>query len=346
MTTARRGALWLLGAAAVLVAAGSGLACSSLSKAELERRLLTLPKNASLAANGLATATLSLPGHGDGLDVVYAHVPRRSDAATTSSTPVVLVHGTPSSLFTWVDVIHGVDGHAGLAEDHDVYALDVVGHGLTRPDLAPYSFQLCADWVAAFIAGLGRGPVHLVGNSYGGEFAWRAAVDNPELVASLTLIDSSGLRREDDDWLPEEQTMRSLPGARFGYVLNSRERVATALQPHFREPLPADRLEEIFLLCDNADNWRAMVELARDENGDRQEDLARLDVPTLLLWGEQDLAYPPERYARRFAETIPGALAVLVPDCGHYPQEERPAVVIDRLRAFFAETDDRAEDRR
>jgi len=88
------------------------------------------------------------------------------------------------------------------------------------------------------------------------------------------------------------------------------------------------------LVCENGENWRAMVDLARDENGERSADLERLAQPALLLWGERDIAYPPERFGRLFADTIPKARFVLVPDSGHYPQEEQPAFVARALAEF------------
>ncbi|MBK7878693.1 MAG: alpha/beta hydrolase [Planctomycetes bacterium] len=328
-----RSKLLLLGL--VLVGAFAlGVGCSSMNKPTLETRLLALEKNALLRGPGLATLEADVVLAGERRRVEY----RFHHAGVKEKPVLVLVHGTPSSLCTWTELIHGAPGVDGLARDFDVYALDNLGHATTRTELDAYSFQACADWVSGFLDALDLRDVTLVGQSYGGEFAWRAALDRPDRVARVVLMNSSGIARRDGEWLPEEVKMREWSIARYGWLLNSRSRIAEAVQPHFAEPVPAERLEEYYLVCCNADNWSAMIDLARDENGTRSADLARLDRPVLLLWGARDIAYRPERFAAEFARLLPRAELVLVPDAGHYPHEERPADVVRELRAFVART--------
>jgi len=206
---------------------------------------------------------------------------------------------------------------------------------MARGDLGPYSFDRCARFVSAALRGLGLRQVHLVGSSYGGEFAWRAALDEPELVRSLVIIDSSGIARRPGDFLPEEQEMRDNSLARWGYLINSRERITRALEPHF-DGIPPGRVEEFFLVCQNAHNWRAMIELARDENGTREGELSRIEAPTLVLWGQDDVAYAPDYYASRFAGEVPRAELRVLERTGHYPHEQHPAEVVRILEDFFA----------
>lgn len=326
--------LTLLGSATALLLAG---ACSSLPKSKLEQRLRGLDKNAAL---GELQRKPFIADLGDGpqeLELVYHHA---AAADPQDSAPVVLIHGTPSTLFSWTELIYGATdgpeqtGFAGLAATREVYAIEVIGHGLAPDNPSPNSFERCARFVAAALRELQLEPVHLVGSSYGGEFAWRAALNEPELIASLTLIDSSGIQRRQQDWLSEEIVMRDNSLAKIGWVLNSRERIESALAPHFRV-LPPDRVEEFFLVCENADNWKAMVDLARDENGEREAELGELEPRTLVLWGAEDLAYPLEVYGQRFASVIPRAKLVALPDCGHYPHEERPVEVVRVLSDFF-----------
>ncbi|TAJ19073.1 MAG: alpha/beta hydrolase, partial [Planctomycetota bacterium] len=230
--------------------------------------------------------------------------------------------------------IYGVDGEPSPVGDGEIYLLEVAGHGVARADLRAASFQDCADHVRGFLAALDLTGVTLVGHSYGGEFAWRAALDAPDRVARLVLIDSSGYQRPADAWLPEEHKLREWPGAQYGYLLNSRERLRPALQLHFDAPISADQLEEMYLCCDNAANWRAMTALCRDENGTREHELAALAQPTLLVWGERDVAYPVERVARRFERDIPDARLVVIAGAGHYPHEEHSGAVRRALREF------------
>jgi 2-hydroxy-6-oxonona-2,4-dienedioate hydrolase len=333
---------------AVLLLVASGLlfvSCSPLDvfdvgKAEIESRLLALDKNAGARALGIErkSVAMSLGGERREVEVRYLRIAATAPGGA-SAPPLILVHGTPATLFTFSDVLFGGPGFASLPArlpDRDIYALEVIGHGIATAEAPPHDFARCAEFVAGFAEHVGSPRVDLAGNSYGGEFCLRVALDRPELVRRLVLLDSSGAHREDAEFLPEEVAMREHPLADLGWLANSRENVRGALQPHFRDPVDDDRVEEVFLVCENAVNWRAMIALARDENGTREPDLPRLEVETLVLWGDRDVAYPVDRFARRIAFAIPDARLEIIEDCGHYPQEERPERVIEALARFLA----------
>lgn len=324
----RRGLLTLSLVLVPSAAALAAIGCRGMDKTEIEARLLALPKNAPVAGLGLSRSALSLEIDG---------VTRELELVRygTGTPRVVLVHGTPGSLFTWSELVFGRDGEPGLADDMGVLALDVVGHGIQPDALDPLTFQRCADYLGAALEALDLRDVCLVGHSYGGEFVWRAALDHPERVREVVLIDSAGYPRRDDEWLPEEVKLREWSVARWGWLLNSRERVRTALQPHFAEPVSDERLEEMYLCCNHRGNWRGIVQLARDENGTRAGELTGLRQRTLLIWGERDLAYGVERFARQFERDVPNARLEVVAGAGHYPHEERPAEVARLLREFL-----------
>jgi len=323
----------MAGLATLVLSLTFAQSCTSLEKDKLERRLLDLAKNAPVRASGLETteASILLQGKPTQARLTWHHAGRRGRPV------LVLVHGTPSSSFTWTELVHGGLGIDGLARDFEVFALEVLGHATTRTELDSYSFQACADWVSGFLDTLDLRDVTLVGQSYGGEFAWRAALDRPQRVSRVVLMNSSGIARRDDEWLPEEIKLREWKLARWGWLLNSRARIAVAVQPHFSAPVPVERLEEYYLVCSNADNWSAMVDLARDENGTRATELPRLQQPVLLLWGARDIAYPPQRFAQEFASRLPRAELVLV-EAGHYPHEEAPGEVAREIRDFIERT--------
>jgi pimeloyl-ACP methyl ester carboxylesterase len=329
----RLGLLTLLGAF-LLLTLGSG-ACRSLPKQDLAEQLAALGKNARMGPLSRLAFTADLGQGPRAFELVYQLTKAEQPG---DRTPVVLVHSTPSSLFTWTEIIHGTERPVtlGLSSLRDVYAMEVIGHGIAPGDAAPYTFEVCARFVEAAIEALGLEKVHLVGSSYGGEFAWRTALNAPEKIASLTLLDSSGYTRRDEDWLPEELVMRDNSLAKYGWLLNSRERIQSALEPHFGQ-LPPDRVEEFFLVCENSDNWSAMIDLVVDETGAREAAIPTIPSPTLVVWGEQDAAYSAAVYGRRFAEEIPNSTLVILPATGHYPHEQQPALVLEALGKFFEE---------
>ncbi len=305
-----------------------------MNKREIEARLVALPKNEGMAALGLERriSRVVLEGQEREVEYVWTHAPAAGATKRTDS-PIVFVHGTPACLFNWAMLCFDGKSPSELVGAVDLYAFDVVGHGVGSKSAPAYTFQTCADSVRGFLEMLDLRNVTLVGQSYGGEFAWRAALDAPDRVSKLVLMDSSGYERADGEWLPEEEKLRNWPGAGFGYLLSSRDRVRPALQHHFSDPIRDDQLEEMFLVCENGDNWKAMTQLCRDENGTRQDEIARIAQPTLLLWGERDVAYTVEKVAKRFQRDIVNSKLVLAP-AGHYPHEEAVEFVRRALLNF------------
>lgn len=329
-----------LGGAATAV--GFLAACSSLDKTDLQMQLAALPKNASMGPLERTPLRADL-GQGE---TDYELVHYRAGEPRADQLPVVLVHGTPSSLYSWSEFIHGKSPEVsdarpeweGLAATHEVHAIEVIGHGVAPGAVEPTTFDACARYVVAAIRALGLERVHVVGTSYGGEFVWRAALLAPELVESITLLDASGKERRAGDWLSEEEAMRENPLADIGWLLNSEDRITAALEPHF-ETIPPDRVEEFHLVCENKTNWKAMIDLAQDENGAAFARLAELEARALLIWGGDDIAYPPDHYASAFDATIPRAELHVFDGVGHYPHEERTAEVLALMRAFIAKAD-------
>ncbi|MDH4255246.1 MAG: alpha/beta hydrolase, partial [Gammaproteobacteria bacterium] len=101
--------------------------------------------------------------------------------------PLVLLHGTSSSLQTWdawVDI---------LRYDFRVVRLDLPGFGLTGPDpMRDYSIDRYIEFVDAFANAAGLGAFSVAGNSLGGQIAWHYALVYPERVQRLVLIDAAG----------------------------------------------------------------------------------------------------------------------------------------------------------
>jgi pimeloyl-ACP methyl ester carboxylesterase len=62
--------------------------------------------------------------------------------------------------------------------------------------------------------------------------------------------------------------------------------------------------------------------------------LHRIDVPTLIVWGANDRVFPVA-YAHAYQQLIPGAKAVIIPECGHIPQVEKAAAFVSELNDFI-----------
>lgn len=242
----------------------------------------------------------------------------------TGRIPVVLLHGTASSLEMW--------GHTmpTLAERHRVIALDMVGFGYSSRPQAPLTPMLMARAVRRTLEVLEAGTAHLVGLSLGGAVALRLALDHPGEVATLTVIGSAAL----GDGAHPLFRLLSLPG--IGELLSRPSRAGTRYLLHqcFADGgLVNDALLDFsYSLARMPGSRQSLLSAVRSLGifgrlhprvkqafGER---LHELRAPTLLVWGEDDRILPA-RHARRAHERIPDSALHVLPACGHLVQIER-----------------------
>ena len=176
----------------------------------------------------------------------------------------------------------------------------------------PFAFDEIAAVLARWIERSFEQPVHVVGNSMGGQIAIHLAAAHPRFVRSLVLVDSSGLPLR----------FRPLLHLRNLLVPSGALSVARLLLRDFFRTGP------IALT-------RRVVRLFKD---DVRPLLPGLSMPVLLLWGAHD-ALVPVPYAREMMAAIPGARLAVIPRAGHIPMWENPAGFNRELLAFLASVD-------
>lgn len=219
-----------------------------------------------------------------------------------------------------------------LATRYTVFAPRFPG---TDPD-APYEIHklpTLLDVLLAYeelIRALGIDRPVLVGQSFGGMLAAELAALFPDLPSAVVLLDPIGLWREDlpiANWttLPLED----LPALLFHDLDCAGARAMTEL------PDDPDEVASIVASLTWALGCTAKFVWPIPDNGLGRR-LHRIIAPTLIVWGEQDRLIPAA-YAAEFAALIRGSRVLLVPDCGHIPQVERPDVVIPQVGAFLSE---------
>ena len=150
-------ALLFAGAAGLVLTGVVASGCGSMAVEEVKQETLSLPKNARLLEHLRAGV---LTGTGEPWMAAYLpSLPLDARAAGSEAPPVseapgpiVLVHGTPDGMGAWTRVLFGEDGLAG---QEDIYALEVLGHGMLGVDEGTVTFQRCADHVAATLGALG-----------------------------------------------------------------------------------------------------------------------------------------------------------------------------------------------
>jgi pimeloyl-ACP methyl ester carboxylesterase len=251
--------------------------------------------------------------------------------------PALCLHGLEGSSRNWTDLMELLRPRLACE------AVDLPGFGNSppRPD-GKHSIAALAQTVTTLIGRLGRGPVHLVGNSLGGSVCVRIAARRPDLVRTLTLV-SPAL----PDSRPRLDLLRfpvlSLPlvGNRLlrKFLLTAPEhRVADVIATCFCDParFPPERfaVEVAELVRRDGLGYGEAVLLGSVRTLTAQHvhprsawrDAARITAPSLVIFGSDDRLVDP-RLAGRAAHAFAYARVVVLPRTGHLAHMEHPHAV-------------------
>ncbi|MCF8258734.1 MAG: alpha/beta hydrolase [Flavobacteriales bacterium] len=249
----------------------------------------------------------------DGMDV---------HCRVTGSGPetVVLLHGTSSSVHTW-------EGWTDLLNPHyRVVSFDLPGFGLTGPfPHTDYSPERYLEFVEKVLNALDVDTFHLAGNSFGGFLAWRFAVEHPERVTKLVLLNSSGYPRGDQPTplgfkLAMNESMRPI----FTNITPRSVVSATVHAVYFDQSKVTDGLIDLYyallLREGNRDALMYRIQQVKHETADAVKNVR---CPTLILWGDHDRVVTPDD-APKFHRDIEGSELIIYEGMGHVPMEEDP----------------------
>jgi len=213
----------------------------------------------------------------------------RDEGSKTDTIPIVLIHGTSSSLHTF-------EGWAAkLKENHRVLRMDLPGFGLTGPfPNRDYSIAHYVNFINHFLIAIGVKQCVLAGNSLGGNIAWRYAVKYPEKVNKLVLIDASGYPLHSQK-IPIAFRLAKTP------VLN---KLLTFITPRFmakasvenvyanKSKITPKLVDRYFELTLRKGNRQALIDRMRHLEVSDTLQIKNITKPTLLLWGAKDFLIP------------------------------------------------------
>ena len=252
--------------------------------------------------------------------------------------PVVLVHGLGASIVTWAYNIQP------LAQKYAVYAVDLPGHGdSAKPDYS-YNLEEGVAFLRTFLKALNLEGAALIGNSMGGLLALATAERHRELASVLVLVDSAGLGRE----LAWPLRVGALPvvGQAMEFLAVMNRRRLMRLVFHHPDRIAPHIYAELFRIRKLPGSSRTMVRALR--NGVNllglrphlrllHDILTDLPVPTLLIWGEEDVIIPVA-HARQAATRYTDLDLCVIPEAGHWPHMEQPQEFNSRVVAFLDQT--------
>lgn len=248
------------------------------------------------------------------------------DEGPRDGLPIILIHGANSSLHTWDEWADR------LKQDYRVIRFDQVGHGLTgAPRDGDYSKARYVRDVDQLADHLGLDSFVLAGNSMGGWVSAAYSIEHPDRVAGLALLNASGApRNEGEGRLYLGAVIASTP------VLNSlmthvtpRSLVRSSLEDAVADPaaITEEQVDRYWELLRYPGNRQAVVDRANTARGGpfEPEDIAGLEMPSLIIWGEQDQVTPLSG-ARWYAEHLQTDVSIIYPQAAHVPMEEIPEV--------------------
>lgn len=254
---------------------------------------------------------------------------------------VILVHGLAARSETWADLIPLFP-----SATYTVYLLDLLGSGeSSKPRSADYTIRAHSRRLLSFIEAEGLHGVTLVGHSLGGAVVLLAAVEAMErrdrtLLGGMVIIGGPGFIQR----LPlMAEIFRSrLAAALFVALYAPDIWVKSGLKMAYHDHRLVDRqhIARYAPCYRDKEAKRALVQTCRSlVPVDQQEIIDRyqyLDLPVLLLWGRHDHIVPLSQ-GTRLEAAIPGARLNIIEECGHNPQEERPAETFAVIDAFIGQ---------
>lgn len=267
------------------------------------------------------------------MDLMGMRVHYRDEGNRNDSVPLVLIHGTSSSLFTW-------DSTAVLMGPlRRIIRFDLPGFALTGPHpQRDYRMDMYTRFVDSVLIRLGVRHSVIAGNSLGGAIAWRYAVRYPAKVNKLVLVDAGGYIPKDKIELPLGFHLAKMP------VVNNLVKWITPKQLVRKsvEDVYGDKRRVSDALVDlysdmtlRAGNRQALIDRMQLGLGeDASAQIRTIQIPTLIVWGDQDHLIPVSN-AVLFHQDIKGSELIVLKGVGHVPMEEAPLAFVRALVPFL-----------
>lgn len=239
-------------------------------------------------------------------------------------TPLLFIHGLGSTRRDWDPQM------TAFAKNYQVISFDLRGHGESDKPAGPYSIAMFAADAAALLRALNIEAVHVVGISLGGAIAFQLTLDHPDLVRSLTIVNSGpeaivrGLLQKFGVWL-------RFQALRKGRIAQLGKAIGMKLFPAPESHAARDGFIERFAHNDPLAYEHSLRALIGWSVAERIGDIK---CPVLSIAADKD--YTPLSFKEAYVARIPGAKLEVVADSRHALPMEKPAQFNAVLEKFLA----------
>ncbi len=249
---------------------------------------------------------------------------RYAEFGDDANPPLLLIHGYGAMWQHWNRNIPAFE------EEYKVYALDLLGFGESEKPNARYGLALWAKEIWAFMQFKQLEEIILIGHSMGGASSLWFANEHPERLRALVLVDSSGIF-PDEVGTFERVLYRAVGSPIIGkamFMLFANEfgarqslmptyldtsQVTDELVAQFAKPLRSAGAIHAYLAPSRNPERFLLEQFPRPY---------RYTGNALLVWGAEDLAFPPDKVVPKFQEMLPQASVAILPQTRHCPQHE------------------------
>lgn len=238
---------------------------------------------------------------------------------------LLFIHGLGSSTRDWEKQV------PVFSEKYQVISIDLRGHGKTDKPKGPYNMQMFAEDIAELLKKLGIKSTHILGISLGGGIAFQFAVDYPELVKSLIIVNAGIEVRVDSFKLKLEVFKRS-----FIVKLVGMKKMGEVLAPRlFRKPEQEELREKLIKRWAENDKKAYLSAMYALKGWSVRDQLNKIKFPTLVIGSDED--YAPSSIKEEYTALIPNAKFIEIKDARHAVTMEKPKEFNEIVMKFLLE---------
>jgi pimeloyl-ACP methyl ester carboxylesterase len=261
------------------------------------------------------------------LDGMNVHYRINGDTGET----VVLLHGTAASLHTWEGWINE------LSKQYRVVSFDMPGFGFTGPEPnGDYTRERYQKFIEDVLLKLNVDICYMAGNSFGGYMAWSYAVNHPDKVKKLAILDASGYPRGDQP-TPISFKLQKMDWLRpvITHVTpSSLVRKSVEVVYYDDSKITDELVQRYFDILLREGNRGGLMGKMQQITYDYSDEIKQVKCPTLIMWGDSDCLVNVEA-APKFHADIPNSELLIYENMGHVPMEEIPEKSVKDFMAFL-----------
>ena len=244
--------------------------------------------------------------------------------------PLILVHGTPWSSFNLRHLIQA------FSSQYTVYYFDLLGYGESDKSDADVSLKVQNQLLSALIDHWQLELPFIVGHDFGGTTVLRSCLLDQRKYKKIVVIDPVALSPWGSPFFKHiekhEAAFAEVPDFIHSAIVEAYVKTAAY------QPLTQETIDGILAPWSGQQGkgafYRQIAQADSKYTDEFQDKFSNIEVPTLILWGEEDQWIPVEQ-AHLLHRKIEGSKLVTIPESGHLVIEEKPEVLVNEIRAFF-----------